>query len=144
LLLPETDRTNTPSAECLALAAGPPLADAAIWHILKAAAPAASSSSGSWPLSLLTNSSLLAILKIFLRGRTKQLRQPLKIGMGPPMDAMGNSSPFFVLAFLSRQKLAALPRCPVFPWKFFSAVEPNNAAMPATLDDHPFRGPRGG
>jgi hypothetical protein len=41
LLLPETGRTNTPSAERLALAAGPPLADAVIWRILKAAAPAA-------------------------------------------------------------------------------------------------------
>jgi hypothetical protein len=33
-------------------------------------------------------------LKIFLRGRTKQRRQPLTIGMGPPTDAMGDSSLF--------------------------------------------------
>jgi hypothetical protein len=41
MLLPETARTNTPSAERLALAAGLPLANAAIWRILTAAAPAA-------------------------------------------------------------------------------------------------------
>ena len=33
-------------------------------------------------------------LKIFLRGRTKQRRQPLTIRMGTPMDAMGDSSLF--------------------------------------------------
>ncbi len=68
---------------------------------------------------MLTNLLLLVILKIFLHGRTKQLRQPLTIGMGLPMDAMGNSSPFFVLAFLGWQKIGSASALSGFPLEFF-------------------------
>ncbi len=61
LLLPGMARMNMLSAEHLAPAAGPPLADVATWHVLKAVAPAALLSLGSWPLSLLANSPSLVM-----------------------------------------------------------------------------------
>jgi hypothetical protein len=68
---------------------------------------------------LLTNSLSLAILKIFLRGRTKHRRQPLTIGMGPPTDAMGDSSLFFVLGFLGQQKIGSASALSGFPLENF-------------------------
>ncbi len=85
LLLPETARTNMPSAEHLVLVASPPPVNAATWRVLKAVAPAALSSSGSWPLSLLANSSLLAMgstppLKMSLSMVPAVVPHPLLVG----------------------------------------------------------------
>ncbi len=74
-----------PSAKRLVPAAGPPPADAATRRIPKAAAPAASLSSGLWPLSLLANTSMLAMgstlpLEMSSRAVPTVMSRPLLVG----------------------------------------------------------------
>jgi hypothetical protein len=62
----------------------------------------------------------------------RQHRQPLII-TPPPTDAMGDSSLFFVLAFLGRRKIGSASALSGFPLKIF--LHSRNQTTPATLDD---------